>query len=165
MKKRKNLIWIPVVLVLIGLIAALVPVVKNSTSKDPVYVYRIGDGMIGMSDYYESGGESYGAVTTDRIQTVYLSATQTVTQIKVAEGQPVKKGDVLFTYDTTLSELQLERKSLAIQQMKVNLSNAQAELKTINSTSQSTTVLPRPPQRRQPPVTERSAWMLQIGIM
>lgn len=133
MKKRKNLIWIPVVLVLIGLIAALVPVVKNSTSKDPVYVYRIGDGMIGMSDYYESGGESYGAVTTDRIQTVYLSATQTVTQIKVAEGQPVKKGDVLFTYDTTLSELQLERKSLAIQQMKVNLSNAQAELKTINS--------------------------------
>ena len=72
-------------------------------SVEPVYVYGFLDGTAGMTDYRDSGNESYGMVTTDKIQPVYLSGTQTILEMKVSEGQSVKKGDVLFTYDTTLS--------------------------------------------------------------
>ena len=81
---------------------------------------------------YMSGGtanrESSGVVTADRVQSVYVSDTQTVTRIHVYEGQKVRKGDVLYSYDTTLSDLTLERKDLAIQQMEINLKTARSEL-------------------------------------
>ena len=55
---------------------------------------------------------AFSRFPSDRIQTVFLSDTQTVTEVLVKEGDTVKKGDVLMTYDTTLSELELERKRL-----------------------------------------------------
>ena len=133
MKKRKNLIWIPIIAVILAAVIGAAAILKPGQSKEPVYVYRIGDGMVGLSDYYEGGSESYGLVTTDRVQPVYLTNTQTVTDVLVSEGKQVKKGDVLFTYDTTLSELQLERKNLTIQQMKINLQTAKKELTVIKN--------------------------------
>ena len=71
----------------------------------PVPVYSFQD--IGMTEFWGDAQESYGSVTTDRIQTVFLSYTQIVTEIRVQEGDSVKKGDVLMCFDTTLSELEL----------------------------------------------------------
>ena len=76
-------------------------------NQEPVYVYGFDQGIPGMSDYYDYSGESSGMVTTDRVQNVFLSGTQTITEMFVYEGQQVKKGDVLFTYDTTLSDIAL----------------------------------------------------------
>lgn len=131
MKKRKKWLWIPITALVLTAAVAGVLIFKPGQSKEPVYVYRVGDGMIGMTDYYEGGSESYGTVTTDRVQPVYLTNTQTVLSVPVAEGQQVKKGDTLFTYDTTLTQLQLQRKDLSIQQMKINLNTAKEELKAI----------------------------------
>ena len=98
---------------------------------DPVYVYPFS--YIGMTEYWGDSQESYGPVTTDKIQTVFLSDTQTVTEILVQEGDSVKKGDLLMTFDTTLSDLQLERKRLDVEKLKLQLEDAQKELKKINS--------------------------------
>ena len=100
-------------------------------SKDPVYVYPFQ--YIGMTEYWGDSQESYGPVTTDRIQTVFLSDTQTVTEILVQQGDVVKKGDLLMTFDTTLSDLQLERKRLEVEKLKLQLEDAQQELREINS--------------------------------
>ena len=100
-------------------------------SKDPVYVYPFQ--YIGMTEYWGDSQESYGPVTTDRIQTVFLSDTQTVTEILVQQGDSVKKGDLLMTFDTTLSDLQLERKRLEVEKLKLQLEDAKAELREINS--------------------------------
>ena len=100
-------------------------------SKDPVYVYPFQ--YIGMTEYWGDSQESYGPVTTDRIQTVFLSDTQTVTEILVQQGDVVKKGDLLMTFDTTLSDLQLERKRLEVEKLKLQLEDAKAELREINS--------------------------------
>ncbi len=67
-------------------------------------------------------------VTTDKVQTIYLSETQTVTKIHVQQDQQVKKGDLLISYDTTLSDLALERKDLDVQQKEITLDNARTEL-------------------------------------
>lgn len=101
-------------------------VVLPKVMAQPVAVYSVG-----QVSYFSSGTtstESYGVVTADKVQAVYVSDTQTVTRIYAYQGQKVSKGDLLYTYDTTLSDLTLERKDLAIQQMQVNLKTAKEEL-------------------------------------
>ena len=97
---------------------------------EPVGVYPFS--VVGMTEFWGDNQESYGPVITDRIQTVFLSDTQTITEVKVKEGDEVKKGDVLMTYDTTLSELQLERKRLDVEKANLQVREAQEELARIN---------------------------------
>ncbi|MDQ9886893.1 biotin/lipoyl-binding protein, partial [Acinetobacter pittii] len=62
-----------------------------------------------------------------------LSDTQTVTEILVKEGDEVKPGDVLMTFDTTLTELELERKRLGVEKQKLDFKTAKAELERIRA--------------------------------
>ena len=96
---KKNKIWIPVTAVILALAAIAARFVAPRLSKAEAAVYPVF--MVGYTDYYGTVTESYGMVTTDKVQTLYVSGTQTVTEILVYPGQPVKKGDLLFTYDTT----------------------------------------------------------------
>lgn len=129
MNKKK--IWIPIAAVVliaaIGAGALLIP----WQSGEAVAVYPVR--MLSYTSSDSGSGESYGVVTADKVQSIYVSDTQNVTRIYVYQGQQVRKGDLLYTFDTTLSELTLERKDLAIQQMEINLKNAQAELKQLNA--------------------------------
>ena len=125
MKKRKFLFPILAVLLAVLMISGVL-LVPRMMPKDEVAVYPVT--MVGYTDYYSGSTESYGMVTTDKVQPLYVSGTQTVTEILVYPGQSVKKGDVLYTYDTTLSDLAVERKTLANQQLEMELKTAQAEL-------------------------------------
>lgn len=93
---------------------------------EPVNVYPFQ--YIGMTEFWGDMQESYGPVTTDNIQTEFLSSTQTVTEVKVKDGDMVKKGDVLFTFDTTLDGLSLERKKLDVEKIKVQIQAAEERL-------------------------------------
>ena len=101
----------------------------QNRNTEPVKVFPFQ--YIGMTEYWGDSQESYGPVSTDRIQTVFLSETQTVTEILVSQGDAVKKGDVLMTYDTVLSDLALERERLSVEKLKLQLETAQDELKDI----------------------------------
>lgn len=100
------------------------------SNTEPVYVYNFE--FVGMTEYWGDTRESYGPVSTDRIQTVFVSDTQSVTEILVSEGDIVQKGDLLMTFDTTLSELAVERKRLEVEKLKLQLEDAQARLWEIN---------------------------------
>ena len=127
MKKRK--LWIPIVAVLLAAAAVAGYLLAPRMPKSEAAVFPVT--MVGYTDYYSGTSESYGMVTTDKVQPLYISGTQTVTEILVYAGQSVKKGDVLYTYDTTLSDLAIERKDLANQQLEVELKTAQAELSAL----------------------------------
>lgn len=129
MNKKK--IWIPIVaaVLVIAIVAGIGAVSLNAGESVPVYA-------VSMLSYTSAGtgsGESYGVVAADRVQSIYVSDTQTVTRLCVSQGQQVRQGDLLYTYDTTLSDLTLEKKDLAIQQMEINLKNAKAELTQLNA--------------------------------
>ena len=98
---------------------------------EPVYVFPFS--YVGMTEYWGDSQESYGPVSTDKIQTIYLSDTQTVTEILVQQGQTVKKGDLLMSFDTTLSDLALERKRLDVEKLKLQLEDAKKRLREIKS--------------------------------
>lgn len=101
----------------------------QNRNTEPVKVFPFQ--YIGMTEYWGDSQESNGPVTTDRIQTVFLTETQTITEILVNQGDAVKKGDVLMIYDTTLSDLALEREHLEVEKLKLQLETAQDELRDI----------------------------------
>lgn len=100
-------------------------------STEPVGVYSFYN--LGMTEYWGDTKETYGSVSTDKIQTVYLSSTQTVTEIFVQPGDVVSKGDVLMSFDTTLNDIALERKRLEVEKEKLRLEDARDELKNIKN--------------------------------
>ena len=116
---------------------------------DPVKVVPLMNHVMG---YFDDSVQYDGRVTADNLQSVYSSSTQTVTQIFVSEGQTVKKGDPLLSYDTTLSDIQLERQRLNVQQAELNLQNAKKELTRINSMKPYS-----PPPPTQPPTEPSTA--------
>ena len=129
MKLRK--ILIPVICILLTLaIGAGCWFYFSQKGGEPVNVYSFMN--IGMTEFWGDQQESYGPVTTENIQTVFLTSTQTVTKIAVSLGDQVKKGDLLMTFDTTLTDISLERKRLDVEKLELELTNAQKELKRIN---------------------------------
>ena len=102
----------------------------------PVRVYSVND-VSYPSEYFIEDSVVYGSVSLDRMQTVYMSGTQKVTEMKAEEGKQVKKGDVLFSYDTTLTQIQLERAENELEQQKLALKRAKEDLDLLNRMSPS----------------------------
>ena len=145
-KNKKKIIAAVLAAVLVAGIAAAAVMLRRGHGS--IYVYSLQEGICGLTDYVEPGSESGGIVSADRVQTVYLSATQSVKEIKVQEGQSVSKGDVLFTYDTTLSQISLQQKELSVQQLQMDLTAARQELERING------YVPREPELQPAPPTD-----------
>ena len=131
LNKRRKLLLAVISLVLVCAIGGGIWFAVSRTGSDPVLVYPFQ--YLGMTEYWGDSRETYGPVTTDKIQTVFLSDTQTVTEILVREGDTVKKGDVLMRFDTTLSDLALERKRLDVEKVKLQLEEAKDRLQQIKA--------------------------------
>jgi multidrug efflux pump subunit AcrA (membrane-fusion protein) len=129
-KKRRKPILISGAVVLAAAIGCGIWYYLGHNSSEPVYVYPFE--YVGMTEYWGDTQESYGPVTTDKIQTVFLAENQTVTEVLVQPGDRVKKGDLLMTLDTTLSDLAMERKRLEVEKLKLQLQDAKEQLRQIS---------------------------------
>ncbi len=110
---------------------------KKAVNVYPVSAFAM-DGMIWQTD------ESSGYVRVEGIQNVELSTTQIVNEIYVSPGQHVEAGDAILSYDTTLSDLALERSALDISKAELALNRAYGQLSYLNSLSPSSDVLIEP---------------------
>lgn len=125
--------------ILIGVLSAVVGcaaiwgimVAFRNTQQQPANVYAVSD--FSMTDYWGDTSETQGRVTTDKLQKVTISETQKVNEVLVQEGQTVAKGDVLLKYDTTLSDLEVKKAEIEVQQSKLQLTTAEKELKALRA--------------------------------
>ena len=132
MKKVKNKIIVRVgagVLAVAVVTGTVLGVRAARGGSNAVGVYEL-SGLSSDADNMGMSSEMSGTVSADEVQTVYVSDTQTVTKVFVEEGQQVRKGDVLLTYDTTLTDIELTRKELEIQKQKLELEKMQKQVKT-----------------------------------
>ncbi len=129
------------VAVLAGLAAGGLLIYKKA-SAGAVKVYQVSNFAMMGSDMM--GSETSGMVTLDNLQRVQVSDTQQVTGIFVEEGQEVKKGDKLVSFDTTLSDIELKKSEINLERTKLQLEQAQKELRRINSLSPYSSVLVTP---------------------
>lgn len=131
MKKKWIVAFIAAGVLLLG--GVTVYAVKTS-SQSTVKVVSVSDmsGGGGWSDNSLSGN-----ITSDVSQNIYLADSQTVKEIHVKEGDTVKVGDDLITYDMTLENLDLEMKKLEKQGIELNIEKAKREITKLKNTKPS----------------------------
>ena len=125
--KRFLITLLIIVLVGGGIVGGLI--LYRDLKKEPVKVYAVTD--FAMTEYWGDSSQAYGMVTTDKLQDVFISDTQQVSEIFVEPGQTVKVGDPLLAYDTTLSDIDLEQAEINLQKLRITLEDAKLELDNI----------------------------------
>lgn len=133
------------VLILIVLVGAVWGglVLFRTVSKKPVPVYSVSD--FSITNDVGDNFETYGPVTTDKLQKVSISETQTVKEIYVQEGQAIQVGDPLLAYDTTLSDIDLEKARIKLSKLELQRKTAETELDKLKQMKPHSSVLITPP--------------------
>lgn len=142
-KTAKRIISIIVIAaVLCGALWGGLILIRN-TRKKPVNVYSVSD--FSTNDFYGSSSQTSGMVTMDNMQKVMLTETQTVKEILVKEGQTVKKGDPILSYDTTLTDIDLEKAKIELSRLQLQKTTAENELAKLKKMKPHSSVLITPP--------------------
>ena len=154
MKEKTSFpVWLKTLLIIFLSLAAVAGIAAGvlvylRTNSGEVNVYPVKD--ILFNDSWVSQAETQGRITADRIQSVYISSSQIVKEIYVKEGDRVEVGDPLISYDTTLTDMQLKRQEIKIQQLDLEIKQAQRQLNIINTYRVGSPVIVTPEKHLEP---------------
>ena len=124
-KLKKTLIVIACVIAGCGAVWGGLTIARNAQRGD-VNVYAVNE--CAMTDYWGDTSNTSGMVTTDKLQKIYISQSQTVKKVWVKEGDTVKKGTALVSYDSTLTQATVERAKIDYDRQAENLEVMKNEL-------------------------------------
>ena len=124
-KLKKTLIVIACVIAGCGAVWGGLTIARNAQRGD-VNVYAVND--FAMTNYWGDTSNTSGMVTTDKLQKIYISQSQTVKKVWVKEGDTVKKGTALVSYDSTLTQATVERAKIDYDRQTENLEVMKNEL-------------------------------------
>ena len=128
-KKLKRVIITAVCVVgVCGAVWGGLTIARNAQRGD-VNVYAVND--FAMTDYWGDTSNTSGMVTTDKLQKIYISQSQTVKKVWVKEGDTVKKGTALVSYDSTLTQATVERAKIDYDRQVENLEVMKNELELL----------------------------------
>lgn len=117
-KLKKGIIAAACVVGVCGAVWGGLTIARNAQRGD-VNVYAVNE--CAMTDYWGDTSNTSGMVTTDKLQKIYISQSQTVKKVWVKEGDSVKKGTVLVSYDSTLTQATVERAKIDYDRQVENL--------------------------------------------
>ncbi|MBQ8108460.1 MAG: biotin/lipoyl-binding protein [Ruminococcus sp.] len=105
-----------------------------------------------MFTYTEN--EVSGTIVSANAQKIYVDSDKLIKDVKVSEGQQVKKGDVILEYDMTVVELELSQKENKVKVIEQNIKMANKELEQIKAFKPSEDAPQQPQQDYQEPWQE-----------
>lgn len=117
-KLKKGIIAAACVVGVCGAVWGGLTIARNAQRGD-VNVYAVNE--CAMTDYWGDTSNTSGMVTTDKLQKIYISQSQTVKKVWVKEGDSVKKGTALVSYDSTLTQATVERAKIDYDRQVENL--------------------------------------------
>lgn len=127
-KLKKGIIAAACVVGVCGAVWGGLTIALNAQRGD-VNVYAVNE--CAMTDYWGDTSNTSGMVTTDKLQKIYISQSQTVKKVWVKEGDSVKKGTALVSYDSTLTQATVERAKIDYDRQTENLEVMKNELELL----------------------------------
>ena len=112
-----------VVLAGAGIFAAV-----RASGKKPVQVMPVYELSTG---YYEDSARLSAMISSDVSQNVHVTKNQKIKEVYVKEGQQVKVGDPLISYDMSLADLNLEIEQMKHEGIELRIQKAEADLKML----------------------------------
>ncbi|MBQ6020844.1 MAG: HlyD family efflux transporter periplasmic adaptor subunit [Clostridia bacterium] len=128
-KGRRILAAIIAVVIVLGGGAGGV-LIWRSARRKPVKVFPVADCAM-TDDYFGGQSQTYGEIRVEGLQKVMLSETQTVKEIFVEEGDEIRKGDPILSFDTTLSDLDISKAEINVTRLQNQKQSAERELSTL----------------------------------
>lgn len=94
-----------------------------------VYVQSVATltGMGGIAP----GDRFAGMVVSENVAEIQKDGEKTIAELLVREGDDVKEGDALFSYDTEELQLTLDKQMLELEQLKASIENYEAQIKQL----------------------------------
>lgn len=159
-KLKKTIIIAAVAVAVCGAVWGGLTIARNAQRGD-VDVYAVSD--FSMTDYWGDTSNTSGSVTTDNLQKIFLSSTQTVSKVYVTEGEQVKKGMKLISYDTTLSETEVERARIQYDRQAGQLQEAKDDLKLLQKAKRKEELEPELDKLKKQLEEEKAKYDKQTG--
>lgn len=133
MQLKKVLIFLVSVGLVCGATVGGVAVYKNYQTEKTIA------GVVSVSEIcWEYDGEaetSYGMLTNDAAQEIYLDDSVKVETVYVQKGDTVAVGDALLKYDTSAVESEIQQKEIELEAMNTSLEKAKHELEVLRQTT------------------------------
>lgn len=133
MKLKKVMLVLLSIALVAGATAGAVTLYKNYKKEKTIA------GVLSVSElcweYYGEAETSYGMLTNDSAQEIYLDDDVKVETVYVQQGDKVAVGDALLKYDTSEVEAEIERKEIELDNIKTELEKAKHELTVLQQTT------------------------------
>lgn len=104
----------------------LTAVLAGCSSDTTVYVQSV-RALAGMGGI-APGDKFLGLVVSENVSEIKKDKDKTVLELKVQEGDDVKKGQELFSYDTEELQLSLDKQRLELEQLNASIENYKSQI-------------------------------------
>ncbi len=134
MTAKKKIIMICIAVVLLVCVIAAALLFGHGGSKAEVFVQKVeavNSLNLGSVNRYS------GLIETPPKTKVNFDSSKKLGKLKVKEGDKVKKGDVLFTYDPESINIQIEQGELEIERLNTNIKNSTAQIQELTKDKRS----------------------------
>ena len=102
-------------------------------SGTPVFVQKVSEltGMGGIAP----GDRFAGLVVSEHVAQIQKDGDRTIAELLVKEGDDVKEGQALFSYDTEELQLNLDKQKLELEQLKASIESYNQQIKELEAQS------------------------------
>ena len=107
------------------------------TKQDAVYVQSVE--RLASAGGIAPGDRFLGLVVSEHTAEITRDSEKTIQELMVKEGDDVKKGQALFSYDTEELQLSLDKKNLEAAQLQSTIESSQEKIRTLERERQSVT--------------------------
>lgn len=121
--KRRKYVYAATVLALIVFLAGC--------AKDGAAVYVQSVSSLSAMGGIAPGDRFAGIVVSENVAEIERDSEKTIEELLVREGDDVKEGDPLFSYDTEQLQLTLDKQKLELEQLNASIENYKSQIKQL----------------------------------
>lgn len=127
--QKKIIVAILAIAAVFAAVLGIVYAISTSNQED-VLVIPVYDADYGSED--EDSGTIEGTISTGATQTITYDSTRRIVEIKVKEGDHVKKGDTLVVYDSSKTSDEIEQRTLDVKTAELAIKQLQRTIDKLN---------------------------------